>query len=542
MATNGQFDEEISRWLEETAPARLPERVLNATFERTRKSRQHVGWHALLSGLHLTRFVPALGGAVVVVIAAALALDFSANRSSIGRPTILDSMWPQSSLEEIRKAQDLADAGDPRYAWQIDPDLAAMTTGENAEIVTRFLREELGWEEFRWSVGGHGGQYGEGTFESVFIRCAPGRTNPLYPNDPEGRGCAPTIDEFRYETIKIKVAQLGRRGPSGIWVVARWVMLPPSDEPMTNREESFTQRQIEQVAPPSDAEATALLQAFLQARIDGEGAQELLSYPAYGEIPLLYATTTGASYERPEIELLEGPVWPLGGREFKVRLFAEGGKTVVEQFFRVGRDETGRLALEYSSGPGPSRPATTENGQAVAEPYEFLDGEVTFLAAWPWDYSPAGWEFSPTMATLLLHNNHDERVVLVADPRPVETGCQQGPAPIDAEALARSIRSDPDLEATEPVPVIVGGIEALRMDVVAATEGNLCDEVGVPEVVAGGTATGLEPGQRMRLYLLDLPGGSARILAIAIVAPDDGFERVLEAATPIVASLQFHAG
>ena len=45
----------------------------------------------------------------------------------------------------------------------------------------------------------------------------------------------------------------------------------------------------------------------------------------------------------------------------------------------------------------------------------------------------------------------------------------------------------------------------------------------------------------MRLYLLDLPGGSARILAIAIAAPEPDFEHVVEAAAPIVDSFEFHA-
>ena len=458
-------------------------------------------------------------------------------------PATSRRMWPQSSLEEVREAQELADAGDPRYTWQVDPELAAGASAGDPEIIVRFLEEELGWEEFRWGVGGHGGESfedSEGVFtsEGVFVRCAPGRTNPLYPNDPEGRGCAPTIDEFRYETVKIKVAQLGRRGPSGIWVVARWEMLPRSDEPMTYGEESFTQRQIEQVSPPADAEATALLRAFLQARIDGEGAQEFLRFPEDGEIPLLYATTTDAPYERSEIKLLKGPVWPLGQREFEVLLFAEGGKTVVEQFIEVDRDETGRLVLEYSSGPGPSQPATTENGQAVPVQYGFLDGEVTFHAAYPWDYSIAGWDHGPTMTTLVDGDRYEGRIVVVADPRPIGTRCQQGPAPANAEALARSIRSDRDFEATAPVAVSVGGTLALRMDVVTAAGASVCDVEGLPQVV---TETGLDQGHRMRLYLLDLPGGSGRILAIAIVAPETRFERVVEATAPIVDSFEFHA-
>jgi hypothetical protein len=58
------------------------------------------------------------------------------------------------------------------------------------------------------------------------------------------------------------------------------------------------------------------------------------------------------------------------------------------------------------------------------------------------------------------------------------------------------------------------GIEALRMDVVAAPGASVCDVEGTPQVL---TPTGLDDGSRhfaveipvdrgMRLYLLDLPG------------------------------------
>jgi hypothetical protein len=43
----------------------------------------------------------------------------------------------------------------------------------------------------------------------------------------------------------------------------------------------------------------------------------------------------------------------------------------------------------------------------------------------------------------------------------------------------------------------------------------------------------------MRLYLLDVPDGSSiRILAIAIVAREARFDRVIEAATPILDSVE----
>jgi hypothetical protein len=45
----------------------------------------------------------------------------------------------------------------------------------------------------------------------------------------------------------------------------------------------------------------------------------------------------------------------------------------------------------------------------------------------------------------------------------------------------------------------------------------------------------------MRLYLLDIPEGSAtRILAIAIVAPEARFDAVMAAAAPVLDSIEVH--
>jgi hypothetical protein len=191
---------------------------------------------------------------------------------------------------------------------------------------------------------------------------------------------------------------------------------------------------------------------------------------------------------------------------------------------------------------GRPTPTATENGQPLLERHGLLDGEVTFSASPPWEVGFAGpWG-------LWLDDKFDERVHVLADPLPIKAGCRLGPAPADAEALAQRIRSDPDLEATERVAVAVGRIEALRMDVVAATGASVCPDWEGPGVVR---QTGVEDldatvvlggGQQMRLYLLDLPGGSAQILAIAIVAPEARFEGVVEAAAPILDSFEFRTG
>jgi hypothetical protein len=47
---------------------------------------------------------------------------------------------------------------------------------------------------------------------------------------------------------------------------------------------------------------------------------------------------------------------------------------------------------------------------------------------------------------------------------------------------------------------------------------------------------------RMRLYLVDLPEGSAtRILAIVVFGSHGAFESMVEAAAPVLDSFEFHA-
>ena len=539
---NESMDRVLADWLHE-GPESGPREGLERSLAATRRVGQRPGWtlperwipmELTMARTRVQRPILAivmLALLTVVVLAAALFVGARPQQPP------LRGMWPQTTLDEVRQAQEHADAGDPDYTWQINP---LWSSDDDpligAELSERFLREGLGWEAYvpvssAWYIAAGGPDVNA----VVFLRCAPGRTNPLsnlYPDmDPEIRGCAPTLDDFRYETVKYTVGQPARSGPTGIWVVTAWEMLQPA----------------EQAAPPSDADVTALLQAFLGARVDGEGAEEYLlpdgaaeGLPFLdGEAPLLHASTGGSPYERSEVERVQGPMWPAGWIEYRVRLFAEDG-TVVEQHFVVVREENGRMGLVYGPASEYGDPPTIENGTAR---YSLLDGEVTFAAAPDWRARPE----SPTSTKLefgckgtgFCSNNF----VLVADPL-VQTGCDAGPAAADANALAASILSNPDLESTAPVAVSVGGIDALRIDVVAAPGAGVCD---TPLVFAG--RAGLQPSDRMRLYLVDLPGGSARVLGIALIARDpygrldvsqQDFEQVVEAATPIVESIQFH--
>jgi hypothetical protein len=283
-------------------------------------------------------------------------------------------VWPQTTLEEAEEAQRRADAGDPAFTWQLAPELDSAPESEafpiplrgaadGAEIVARFVRDVLGWEEYVTVASRDPYTYGGAGWSFVRIRCGPG-ANPLYLDDPYGGDCPPTIDDTHYETVSLTVTQPVRTGPTGIWVVTAWTELTPSEEPASDlRYHEWVDRQYEQVAPPTEAELMEGLEAFLSARVAGEGAEAYLTegyYRSRPRVPLLYATTEGHRYERFEIGAVEGPRWPAGVyNSVKVRLFARGGEVVVEQDFAVWPGADGQLTLDAWT--------TTENGETVPD-------------------------------------------------------------------------------------------------------------------------------------------------------------------------------
>ena len=147
-------------------------------------------------------------------------------------------------------------------------------------------------------------------------------------------------------------------------------------------------------------------------------------------VPLLYATSTGAPYERYELELVQGPIWGAGYIDFKVRLFADDGQTVVEQGIR--------WVYWSPAVPTLSAASTTENGQPVRVRYQFLDGKVTAFARSPWASSCGdgclGWS----------QGTASGYIEMATASQAVADGCLEG--------------------ASDPIPVTVGGIAALAMD------------------------------------------------------------------------------
>lgn len=200
------------------------------------------------------------------------------------------------------------------------------------------------------------------------------------------------------------------------------------------------------------------------------------------------------------------------------------------------------------------RGATPENGantttECEMEPQvgspgtcSMLGGEVTFHADRPWN--PRGND-SVDPRLFYLPGPDDAAIEILANPK-AQASCDTSlGVPASAEELVRAIRSNPDLDATAPVGERVGGIDALRLDVAAVPRASTCLTGHVPVVPVAGREPawgGIDPGDRGRFYVLDVPGGFARALVIMITAPESVFERVVEAAAPVVDSFEFHTG
>jgi hypothetical protein len=218
-----------------------------------------------------------------------------------------------------------------------------------------------------------------------------------------------------------------------------------------------------------------------------------------------------------------------------------------------------------TSGPTP---------QELVEPVEvinLLGGNVTLRDEGPWtehiEWSLISDSGGPE-SLLLLDNATGSasiaQLLVIADPAPAEAldahrrDCwPRGGTVVSAQAFAAALRAHTGLVSTDPVIEQIAGVDAFRLDVAPAKGAFGCDSVGATWVSSNGDtgvpvvrpsrATYFGPpsgafvvpdGMRMRLYLLDAPGGDARVLAIAILAAEEDFNTAVEAAQPILDSIR----
>jgi hypothetical protein len=300
---------------------------------------------------------------------------------------------------------------------------------------------------------------------------------------------------------------------------------------------------------PVAAEATgrARLDTWLAARVAGQGAEGYVGSGTYGSIPLLYATTSGAGYDRYTIERIDGPRWPTAYMTFAVRLFANDA-TVVQQ--DVLWDPTNDVLGMYAN-------TTYEDGQPVSLPYTSAEGDVTVSAPGPWSmwWAPSGYPrdlLGQDIAVITGLMTKDSPSYWVSkeyigfvDPVAYDEWCAANggtpllTAPADAAEIAQQVAADPNLTTTAPVAARIGGLEAVSLDVALAPGGKLC-QVGMIETSRWIHELGSSPNLRLRLYLVDLPeGSSVETLAITVQAPEERFEEFLSETAPIIDSIQF---
>jgi hypothetical protein len=198
--------------------------------------------------------------------------------------------------------------------------------------------------------------------------------------------------------------------------------------------------------------------------------------------------------------------------------------------------------------------ASTPNGQLVVVSYTSPDGEVTVSAPSTWAYLWHGGEVAAEAAPDVwfglvspdYSNPESHEVIGLVDPVAYDAWCAANggspllSAPADAAAIAHQLIADPNFETTAPVAAQIGGVEAVSIDVALAPGGRPCSTLGGIEISRW--IHTLEPGLRLRLYLVDLPQGmSVQTLAITVVAPADSFEEFIAETAPIIESIEFHA-
>ena len=290
------------------------------------------------------------------------------------------------------------------------------------------------------------------------------------------------------------------------------------------------------------------LEEFLAARIAGPGADGQVEVDDDTEVPLLYATTSGAPYERYEIdsEIVGRPQWPWASMTVSARLFTDGDATVVEQQFSWSVD--GGLRLDAH--------ATTENGQPIIMSYTSSDDEVTVAAPSTLD-DVLGREVRGTTETRTcgsgacgvgrtswparIASNSSTRspTTMVRSERRLPTALRAGRT---QPQIAQQLIADPNFETTAPVAARIGGVEAVSIDVTLAPGGEACG-IGMIDISRWIHTIGWDDGSRLRLYLVDLPDGmSVETLAITVVAPEERFDEVIAETAPIIESIQFDPG
>jgi hypothetical protein len=139
-----------------------------------------------------------------------------------------------------------------------------------------------------------------------------------------------------------------------------------------------------------------------------------------------------------------------------------------------------------------------------------------------------------------------DTITLLARPSAASlANCAEDPEPgvgTDSEALASWIRTHPGLTVTEGADLVIDGIQAAVLDVAVRDEWSETCDLETPftaaPVFVGDYHWAVAKGDRMRVVLLDLPGGTT--VAITVDPEDPAtFEGLVAETLPIIESFDF---
>lgn len=204
------------------------------------------------------------------------------------------------------------------------------------------------------------------------------------------------------------------------------------------------------------------------------------------------------------------------------------------------------------------RPTPAEQPTSPA-PLEGQSRRLGFTQGWSVTLTlPSDWrvESRGNEHTLLTRptNRPSEAIVVGSEAAvpcdPVERPVVQS----TADEIAQAILANPDLQTSAPVPVMVGGLEGVRIDAATAPgvvgrggpavgEPELC-LVALHEYASGWHAWSVNEESRARIYLMDVPEDSAdedevRTIVILVVARNQYYDQILAEAEAIIGSFEF---
>jgi hypothetical protein len=201
----------------------------------------------------------------------------------------------------------------------------------------------------------------------------------------------------------------------------------------------------------------------------------------------------------------------------------------------------GETLVPATQSPTPSASQTAGPVQGSPESFE---PAITYTLPGDWEVTGDNDRYFAVRPIAATGNTG---IFLFHDVVASSSGCGFRPDPdvgTSSEAMTTWMATNPAFEATSPQRVNIGGTTGHRVDL-QQTEGwdRTCQFSEVPLVTGqpeGEESWGLNPGQRMRVFVLDQPDGGTVTIIVELDFQQD-FGAFIDEALPIVESFEFPA-